>query len=306
MTIKDQKYGGNWTIIKLDVVREYLDAYFRVMKNQNFQFCYIDAFAGSGLNETRVGDIEGSALQALDFPFDRFIFIEKDRAYLDALRGRIMQDEKNHVKNINYHFGDCNEILSVIHKTPWEQNFWRGVIFLDPYAMNLDYESLHAISMTGVFDVWYLFPISAMIRCLRKDGNIDPKTEAAISRLLGTDAWRDDLYIIDPQLSLFGDEKEIRVTLQNVVQYVIKRIKNTFQSVLEQPIVLHNKTGSVLFLLCFACSSKSKKAQRISVDIAKSLARKVIQREVDYDGNKIKDRVDGEHVEPGDWMYKDF
>jgi len=285
MLEKEQRYGGNWTIIKLDVVKAYLDAYFHVMKNQKFKLCYIDAFAGSGLNETRVGDIEGSALKALDFPFDRYVFIEKEQAYIASLRDHIISDTKYSKKDIHYHCGDCNEILSVIHETPWERNYWRGVIFLDPYAMNLNYESLAAIAKTEVFDVWYLFPFSAMIRCLRKDGNIDKKVQDTINRLLGTDTWRDSLYEINPQVSMFGDEIETRINHKDVEKYVIERLKMTFPSVLEEPIILHNKTRSTLFLLCFACSNRSKNAQRISIDIAKALAKKAVLREAEFSGD---------------------
>ena len=45
----EQRFGGIWTMVKLDAIEEYLKAYSNVMKNQNFRLCYIDTFAGSGV-----------------------------------------------------------------------------------------------------------------------------------------------------------------------------------------------------------------------------------------------------------------
>jgi len=39
-----QHFGGNWTAIKLAKLKDYIDAYMRVMKNQRFKLTYIDAF----------------------------------------------------------------------------------------------------------------------------------------------------------------------------------------------------------------------------------------------------------------------
>ena len=44
----NQKFGGNWTREKLQILGKYLDSYTTVMKDQNFRISYIDAFAGTG------------------------------------------------------------------------------------------------------------------------------------------------------------------------------------------------------------------------------------------------------------------
>ena len=43
-----QRFGGDWTEQKLEVVQKYLGAYTTALKNQPFKKLYIDAFAGSG------------------------------------------------------------------------------------------------------------------------------------------------------------------------------------------------------------------------------------------------------------------
>ena len=80
-------FGGDWTIQKLEILEDYLNAYTTALKNQSFSLMYIDAFAGAGYFSLRNQDedtrsfIEGSAARALrieDKPFDRLIFVEND------------------------------------------------------------------------------------------------------------------------------------------------------------------------------------------------------------------------------------
>ena len=58
-----QRFGDrSWTQDKLDRVRKYLLAYTKIMRYRNFQFAYIDAFAGTGYHELKQADEEGSRL----------------------------------------------------------------------------------------------------------------------------------------------------------------------------------------------------------------------------------------------------
>jgi len=61
------KFGGDWTIEKLNILSDYLDFYLTALKNRKFGKVYIDAFAGSGMIETRSGteQITGSVRLAL-------------------------------------------------------------------------------------------------------------------------------------------------------------------------------------------------------------------------------------------------
>lgn len=42
------RFGGRWTLEKLDILERYLDAYTNALRNQDFQLVYVDAFAGTG------------------------------------------------------------------------------------------------------------------------------------------------------------------------------------------------------------------------------------------------------------------
>ena len=194
-----QAFGGAWTLLKLEVLEKYLNFYITVMKNKNFKLCYIDAFAGSGEVQVRgLGPIPGSALRAIDYPFNRYIFIDSNQYYIKILAENIRR--KNPALNTEFITGDCNSLLSTITSFDWYKNYWRGVIFLDPYAMNLKWSSLEAIAQTEVFDVWYLFPLSAVNRLLRRDGEILDSHRGKINDIIGTDDWERELYYIESRL----------------------------------------------------------------------------------------------------------
>ncbi len=64
--------GGAWTIEKLEVIKNYLDAYTTALKRQRFSLIYIDAFAGDGTVTLETPDrefrrvVDGSARLALE------------------------------------------------------------------------------------------------------------------------------------------------------------------------------------------------------------------------------------------------
>jgi len=45
----------------------------------------------------------------------------------------------------------------------------RGVIFLDPYGMEVSWETVEAIARTEALDCWYFFPLSGLYRNAPKD-----------------------------------------------------------------------------------------------------------------------------------------
>ena len=86
-----QKFGGAWTVEKLDILSEYLNFYVQALKSQPFKLMYIDAFAGTGKinigNEDEYEVIDGSAKLALNtkYDFSKYVFIEKKKSYANEL-----------------------------------------------------------------------------------------------------------------------------------------------------------------------------------------------------------------------------
>ena len=261
----EHKFGGDWTTKKLDAVEKYLQFFTTALKKQNFQLCYIDAFSGSG-NVVLKNEIvtDGSAIRALKYPFDKYILVEKDRDYYNALCKKIEMSYSDKMHKVSVINGDCNALLQSINGQQWRSEGWRGVIFLDPYAMELDWESLEKISKTQTFDVWYLFPFSAVNRNLRVSGNIPQANEDKLTKIFGIDGWKNELYAESQQMNLFGDSKIEKIP-DGLRQFIIKRIGETFSKVAPNPAILKNVNNSPLFLLCFAVSNPNKKAQELAL-----------------------------------------
>ncbi len=278
-----QKFGGDWTAKKLNIFTSYLDAYLIALQNQKFKKIYIDAFAGTGEIETSDGEayLAGSAKRALSAEkrFDYYYFIESDESKASELE-HMIDTEFPHLKRFTTVYrGDANEKLGkIINDIDWRFN--RGLLFLDPYATQVDWATLERVAGTKSIDVWYLFPFSALNRMLPKNGKYG-SWENTIDRLLGDNGWRTEFYKKDPQVSLFdlglidGGEDEDRVikdaSPEHIKEYLISRLKTIFPCVSNNPRIFKNSKNSPMFLFCFAISNESVAAQRLALRIAEHI-----------------------------------
>lgn len=252
------KFGGSWTEEKLNILGDYLNFYMTALKNTYFKKIYIDCFAGSGKIELgNEQKIDGSATMALNLEnkFDEYFFIEKNKKHFVELK-KLEKEYPN--LNIKVFNGDCNEILpKIIDKINWKYS--RGVIFIDPYATQLDFNTLKYISYTKGVDVWYLFPYHAINRMLKKDRNIDQGWKEVLNKCLGDDSWENDLYHQKTQLNIFDNIEYEKVSTEDVQKFICERMKCLFPYVSENYMVLKNSKKSPLFLLFLLISNDSPK-----------------------------------------------
>ena len=163
------RYGGRWTIEKLNILEKYLNTYTTALKNQQFKLMYIDAFAGTGHVEFRYNDqdtenfIRGSAIRAVSIdnkPFDKLIFVEKEQRRCSELENLRKEHPRRDIQIEN---SDANEFLRNLQQN-WKQ--WRGVLFLDPFATEVEWSTIETIASFKALDTWILFPVSAIARML--------------------------------------------------------------------------------------------------------------------------------------------
>lgn len=269
-----QKFGGPWTVEKLGILSDYLSFYSTALKSQPFDLVYIDAFAGTG--KIKIGDddayevIDGSAKLALQSTgnFAEYIFIEQKKAFvkeLNDLVDREFPEKKSKVKIIQK---DCNEVLlDICSKVNWSKT--RAVLFLDPYAADVKWDTLKVVASTGAIDVWYLFPFSAANRLMKKTGEIDPTWKAKLNSIFGDNSWETEFYSEDPQLNLFGTQNLRRdCNTESLKAYIEKRLASIFPAVSKNSRVLLNRKNSPLFLFCFAVSNSSPKAFGLAMKVA--------------------------------------
>jgi three-Cys-motif partner protein len=259
--LKSLNFGNVWTAKKLNAVEDYIKAYHNAMKNQPFSLCYIDAFAGNGDVTLKDGtNIMGSALRALKYGFQKYYFFEQNQKNAEILMEKIQEQFPEKVDKVKIVVDDCNKTLQTIDDFGWQKNNWRGIAFLDPYAMDLEWKCLEAISGTKVFDVWYFFPIMAVTRNLYRNADEIPTANRnKLTSILGSNDWEIMLYKESNQISFFGQESE-KTNTNGLKDYLLWRLKQTFPAVAKEAAIMRNERNSGVFMLCFAMSNKSKKA----------------------------------------------
>lgn len=277
-------FGGRWTEEKLLCLRDYLPHYLQVLKNQAFETIYVDAFAGTGFRTPSTGeiaqelqeDLKGSAAIALSLDpfFDKYVFVEQDAgrfAELTQLKGTFPE----HAGRITFVQDEGNQAIRRFCKeTWWATN--RAIVFLDPYGMQVEWETLRHIAKTGAIDLWLLFPVGVAVnRLLTQDGKMDEGWSRALDKMFGDHGWYEAFYEPDPQLSLFGGDQNFtkNTNPKGISRYFSSRLATIFPAVVKEPLFLYNSINSPLYSLHFASANKGRGGE-IATKIAGHILRK--------------------------------
>lgn len=261
----EHAFGGEWTEAKLEIVSRYANSFQTALKHQRFETWYLDPFAGSGeRTESRVtgglleGEpieekrltFEGSARRALSIEpaFHHYRFADTKPAHVEALRklAKVYPD-----RDIEVWAGDGNLAISQILTTaPWEsaRDGWRqrGIVFLDPYGMNVSWETLRLIAETKRLDVWFLFAGKAVRQQLGPSlDRVDSTKAAALDRFFGQSDWRQEFFRPpEDSTDLFGfqtSKSETSVNLKAIGAYARRRFEDAFCWVSEpKPLTVRN------------------------------------------------------------------
>ncbi|MFE1748668.1 three-Cys-motif partner protein TcmP [Coleofasciculus sp. H7-2] len=293
-----EMFGGNWTTDKLERVRKYLKAYTTIMRNQKFkQYMYIDAFAGTGwltlkqneqseqqsqlslftgtFEEESKKNLQGSARIALQVnpEFTKYIFVERDKKRFEELE-TLKLDFPN--RDILLKNSDANLFIrEICDSQNWLEKSERAVLFLDPYGMQVPWQTVEAIARTQAIDLWYLFPIGiALNRLLKKDGKINDSCRKKIDIIIGTDDWYNLFYAEERRVGLFGEETVIvkKANFDSLKSYFIERLKTIFAGVADNPRLLFTSKNNPLYLLCFA--SSNQRGTPTAIKIAQDILRR--------------------------------
>jgi three-Cys-motif partner protein len=188
-------------------------------------------------------------------PFHEFIFIEQDADSLSQLQSAVNAMPEALGKEIHFVQGDANDKLLEITRSNLKQRGQRAVAFLDPFALQVKWSTIEAIAKTQAIDMWLLFPAMAVNRMLPNSGVIPETWEARLNALFGEDDRKSFFYRKPMDTDLFGElfpAAKVPQIFQNLSDYVTQRLSSVFHEVHEKPLLLKNRTGSPLFLLCFA------------------------------------------------------
>ena len=287
-----QLFGGSWTEKKLKILKKYLDAYNKALKNQPFERVYIDAFAGTGYRQKRKNQyniqslfeeleqdkskqfLKGSARLALEASpsFHRHIFIESDKNKINELE-KLQKEHPEKAEQIEIIQNDANEFIqNYCNEEDWLNT--RAVLFLDPFATEVEWETIEAIAKTQCIDVWILFPVMAVNRLLATDPQ--KISYDRLNRIFGTRDWFEYFYKTKTLDDIFGKSVDTIIKacdFTRIGNFYKGRLKTIFSGVAEKPKVFYNSRGSALFQLFFAAGNT--KGAPIAIRIAEHLIRNI-------------------------------
>ena len=264
---------GYWSEIKLDIIKNYAQAYATILAKQTYlKTAYIDAFAGAGrhISKTTREIIPGSPLNALSIepPFNEYYFIDIEQSRVEALVAISRTRPNVHVLE-----GDCNEKLinEVFPKVRWE-DYKRGLCLLDPYGLHLNWEVLKKAGEMKSVEIFLNFPAMDMNRNVFWK-NFDLVDKANIERMnlfWGDESWRAAAY--ETTQDVFGEriEKAPNEVIAEAFQQRLKQVAG-FKFV-PNPLPMKNTKGAIVYYLFFA--SHNDTGQRIATDIFNKYRRK--------------------------------
>lgn len=266
---------GTWSEIKLDIVRQYAQAYSTILSSRGFWHAYVDGFAGSGVHISKsTGEfVPGSPLNALHIspPFDEYFLIDLDGDKVEQLGSLAAVRQRENVHVIQ---GDCNRVLleRVFPQVRYEQ-FRRALCLLDPYGLHLDWEVIETAGRMGSLEIFLNFPVMDMNRNVlwTHPQNVSQSDLLRMTGFWGNESWQDAAY--DEQPTLFGGRDKIRREIDSVVRAFRQRLMQAagFKEVTD-PLPMRNRRGAIVYYLLFA-SQKS-----VALQIVRDIVRHYLKR----------------------------
>jgi three-Cys-motif partner protein len=272
---------GPWAQDKLDRLRRYLAAYTTILSAPRQQrwcrgFVYVDAFAGAGRavirRERSTGDtatatelfeldpagaqdalrvIDGSPRVALSTqpPFTHYVFIERDpgrAAHLQALAQELGNSQRVRVAQ-----EDCNAYLldRMVQHPRVDWRYWRAVVFLDPFGMQVPWSTIEGLGSTGAIEVFINFPMGMAIqRLLKRSGELSPGVRAKLDAYFGTTDWHAQAFRTIE--GLFGNmEEKAEDAGDRLVTWHRDRLAGAFGHVSAPHLVRNSRGGHLYYLI---------------------------------------------------------
>lgn len=164
---------------------------------------------------------------------------------------------------------EANDYLQNFCKGDWR--YKRAIVFLDPYGMQVKWETIEAIAKTQAIDLWILFPLGVAVnRLLKKDANITEPTKKILNEMFGTKDWFEEFFKEKEIRGLFETQTVFEKTanLDSIAEYFNHRLKSVFAGVAKNPLKLYNSKNNPLYLLCFAVGNPNPRAKGLALKFA--------------------------------------
>ena len=125
--------------------------------------------------------------------------------------------------------------------------------------MQVEWGTIKAIAKTRAIDLWLLFPLGqAVNRMLTRNSPPEGSWAEKLTKLFGTNDWKDAFYAEAKQTTLFANEQVFIKTadFESISNFLMKRLKSIFTKVAANPLPLYNSKNVPIFLLCFAAGNQ--------------------------------------------------
>lgn len=215
--------GGDKTVAKLVILRQYIWAYEKIMKSK-LEFkdrWYIDTHAGTGKTYLEKSDIhvDGSVLRALQFDFDKYLLYEKNTENFETLATTV--EEKTDIElnkdetqtgeerywgevdstTIYIYNMDCNKgVELLVDNARTDPHFF---VFIDPEGTSFEGRLLDTLIDRGNVDILYNFQSTGIGRNVSEAAE---HSHNSVSRMLGTDDWPRD-GDVDDYVEIFKENR---------------------------------------------------------------------------------------------------
>lgn len=184
---------GIWSEKKYSLMGGYCEIFNAGIKNKFNNRVYVDLFAGSGYASIKGKSkiLKSSALIVLSIPtpFTKYIFCELDESKIKALEARAKRDHPD--KDMLFICGNSNDniglVIDEIKKLgPSTITF----AFVDPFSLNLHFETIERLSKVGRID--FLILLALMMNANRNLHNFIEEQSKTIDLFIKRNDWRNE------------------------------------------------------------------------------------------------------------------
>ena len=289
LIMAQNKFGGKWTLKKVEIFMKYVPAYITIMDskikeyNSKWKLIYFDGFAGSGaiLKENEKELIESVAIQILDIQeprgFDMYYLVERNYKKVEKLQEKLNSKFSSLKKEIYVVDTDGSSKIGKLADFMTANKEYKTLAFIDPFGLQVEWKMIEKLKGLSV-DMWILLPTGMGIaRMLKRDGKLEESWIDKIEYSLGLskEEIEKEFYQKSEQVSLFEQESEL-IKKHNAISRVIERYKLNLKEIFKEvsePFVMKNSKNSLMYHFIFC--SNNKTAVKIANDIVKNMNYKI-------------------------------
>jgi three-Cys-motif partner protein len=178
------------TIKKLVIYKYYVDIYTKIISKHYKNFYYFDLFAGSGIVQVSIGNINlnlfGSALISVLKPikrFNKYVYVEIEETRCSTLRYLLRKIKENYIKDL-----DCPVINTDMNNINAYNNFFdeckHALVVVDPEGLEPKWATMEKILKHNC-DVLITYMEEGIQRVIGKARN-NPKDKETLENFLGS------------------------------------------------------------------------------------------------------------------------